>query len=107
MFRSLVYLTMGQSENQIRLEAEYALASLEDLDVRRMFSGWGFYYRDLLFAAAWDGRFCFRHRRDDYWVYEPVDRMLIQREEEFVATARSVISDLASEPAAMNRGPRR
>jgi TfoX N-terminal domain len=103
----MLYLTMGQLENQVRLDAEYALASLEDLDVRRMFSGWGFYYRDLLFAAAWDGQFRFRHRRDNHWVYEAVDPMLIQHEEELVATASSVISDLESEPAAVNRRVRR
>jgi TfoX N-terminal domain len=98
---------MGQLEDQIRLDAEYALAGLEDVDVRRMFSGWGFYYRDLLFAAAWEGRFRFRHRRDGHWVYEAVEPALLQDEEELIAAARRVIRELESEPAARRGRPRR
>ena len=46
---------MGRAEDEIRVDAEDALGAIEGLEVRRVFSGWGFYRRGLLFAAAWEG----------------------------------------------------
>ena len=43
---------VGQAEDEIRIDAEDALGAIDGLEVRRMFSGWGFYQRGLLFAAA-------------------------------------------------------
>jgi TfoX/Sxy family transcriptional regulator of competence genes len=76
--------------------------------VRRVFSGWGFYQRGLLFAAAWEGEFRFRTRRDRHWVYEAVDRELLGRPDELVSAARAILARLKAEPSAMKaskRGP--
>jgi len=48
---------VGQAEDEIRIDAEDALGAIEGLEVRRMFSGWDFCRRGLLFAAAWEGEF--------------------------------------------------
>jgi hypothetical protein len=94
---------VGQAEDEIRIDAEDALGALEALEVRRMFSGWGFYQRGLLFGAAWEGEFRFRTRQDGHWVYEAVDRALLDRPEELVSAARGVLASLAAEPAARPR----
>jgi hypothetical protein len=94
---------MGRAEDEIRIDAEDALGALDGLEVRRMFSGWGFYRQGLLFAAAWDGEFRFRTRQDGRWVYEAVDRGLLDRPDELVAAARAHLTRLAAEPAARTR----
>jgi hypothetical protein len=91
---------MGQAEDEIRADAEDALAAIDGLDVRRMFSGWGFYRHGLLFAAAWDGELRFRTRQDGHWIYEEIDRGLLGRPDELVIAAREVLETLAREPAA-------
>jgi hypothetical protein len=91
---------VGRAEDEIRIDAEDALGALDGLDVRRVFSGWGFYQRGLLFAAAWDGEFRFRSRQDGRWKYQPVDRDLLNRPEDLVTAARAVLAKLATEPAA-------
>src|ERR1700722_17889636 len=96
---------MGQAEDEIRIDAQDALGAVEGLMVRRMFDGWGFYRRGLLFAAAWDGEFRFRTRQDGRWVYEVVDPALLDQPEDLVRAARAVIATLAAEPAA--RPPRK
>jgi hypothetical protein len=48
---------VGRVEDEIRIAAEDALGAMEGLEVRRVFSGWGFYRLALLFAAAWEGGF--------------------------------------------------
>ncbi|HEY1917464.1 MAG TPA: TfoX/Sxy family protein [Streptosporangiaceae bacterium] len=98
---------MGQAEDTIRLDAEQALGGIDALDVRRMFSGWGFYSHGLLFAAAWDGEFRFRTRQDGRWVYEAVDPGLLDQPEDLMRAARTVIATLAAEPAAQPRPRRR
>ena len=85
---------MGEAENEIRIDAEDALGEIEGLEVRRMFSGWGFYQRGLLFAAAWDGEFRWRTRQDRHWVYEAVDRELLDRPDDLVSAAREIIARL-------------
>lgn len=98
---------MGPVEDEIRIDAEYALGAIEGLEVRRVFSGWGFYQRGLLFAAAWDGEFRFRTRQGGHWVYEAVDQELLGSPDELVSAARRVLARLAAEPAATrarNRG---
>lgn len=91
---------MGRTEDEIRTDAEHALGGMDGLDVRRMFSGWGFYCHGLLFGAAWKGAFRFRTRQGGHWVYEPVDAALLDRPEELITAARTVIAALAAEPAA-------
>ena len=95
---------MGRAEDEIRIDAEDALGALEGLEVRRVFSGWGFYQRRLLFAAAWEGEFRFRTRQGEHWVYEAVDRDLLRCPEELVRVARSNLARLEAEPAAARRG---
>jgi hypothetical protein len=97
---------MGQVEDEIRVDAEDALGALDGLEVRRMFSGWGFYRRGLLFAAAWDGEFRFRSRQDGHWVYEAAGRELLGQPDQLVAAARANLARLEAEPAA-RPGPRR
>ncbi len=97
---------MGQFEDEIRIDAEDALGAIEGLDVRRMFSGWGFYQRGLLFAAAWKGEFRFRTRQGGQWVYEVVDRELLGRPDELVHAARETLARLQAEPAAARLGKR-
>ncbi len=87
---------MGTTEDEIRDRAADALAEMADLDVRRMFSGWGFYCHGLLFAAAWDGEFRFRSRQDRRWVYDAVDPDLLEHPDLLVSAARDVIAKLES-----------
>jgi TfoX/Sxy family transcriptional regulator of competence genes len=68
---------VGPAEDEIRIDAQDALGAIEGLEVRRVFSGWGFYRRGLLFAAAWEGEFRFRTRQGHRWVYEAADRELL------------------------------
>jgi TfoX/Sxy family transcriptional regulator of competence genes len=91
---------VGRAEDEIRIDAQDALGAIEGLEVRRMFSGWGFYRRGLLFAAAWDGEFRFRTRQDRHWRYEAVDRGLLDRPDELVSMARGILARLEAEPAA-------
>jgi hypothetical protein len=97
---------VGLVEDEIRVDAEDALGALGGLEVRRVFSGWGFYRRGLLFAAAWDGEFRFRTRQDGRWVYEAVDRELLGRPDELVRAARGILARLEAEPAAARAGNR-
>ena len=97
---------MGRAEDEIRIDAEDALGAMEGLEVRRMFSGWGFYQRGLLFAAAWDGEFRFRTRQAGRWIYEAVDRELLDRPDELVSAARANLVRLKAEPAAVRTRPR-
>jgi TfoX/Sxy family transcriptional regulator of competence genes len=98
---------VGQVEDEIRIDAEDALGGIDGLEVRRMFSGWGFYQRGLLFAAAWEGEFRFRTRQDGHWIYEAVDRAMLDRPDELVLAARGVLAKLEAEPAARPRQRRR
>jgi len=98
---------VGQAEDEIRIDAEDALGAVDGLEVRRMFSGWGFYQRGLLFAAAWEGEFRFRTRQDGHWMYEAVDREMLNRPDELVLAARGVLTKLETEPAARPRNRRR
>jgi hypothetical protein len=90
----LQYVNVGQAEDEIRLDAQHALGGIDALDVRRMFSGWGFYSHGLLFAAAWEGEFRFRTRQDGHWVYEVVDPALLDQPDDLVRAAREVIATL-------------
>jgi TfoX/Sxy family transcriptional regulator of competence genes len=95
---------VGQVEDEIRIDAEDALAAIEGLEVRRVFSGWGFYRHGLLFAAAWQGELRFRTRQGRHWIYEIVDREMLGRPDELVSAARKILERLEREPAA--RKPR-
>ena len=97
---------MGRAEDEIRIDAEDALGAIEGLEVRRVFSGWGFYQRGLLFAAAWDGEFRFRTRQGRRWIYEAVDRELLGRPDELVSVARGILTRLETEPAAARTAKR-
>jgi TfoX/Sxy family transcriptional regulator of competence genes len=98
---------VGWAEDEIRIDAEDALGAIEGLEVRRVFSGWGFYQHGLLFAAAWEGEFRFRTRQGGHWVYEAVDREMLDRPDELVSAARRILARLKTEPAAARSGNRR
>jgi hypothetical protein len=85
---------VGKAEDEIRDRAADGLAEIGGLDVRRMFSGWGFYCHGLLFAAAWDGEFQFRSRREGRWIYQPVDPELLRDPDLLVGAARDVLAEL-------------
>jgi len=97
---------VGRAEDEIRIDAEDALGAIEGLEVRRVFGGWGFYRRGLLFAAAWEGEFRFRTRQGRHWIYEVVDRELLGRPDELVSLARGILARLEAEPAAVRTGKR-
>jgi TfoX/Sxy family transcriptional regulator of competence genes len=97
---------VGHAEDEIRIDAEDALGGIDGLEVRRVFSGWGFYQRGLLFAAAWEGEFRFRTRQGRHWVYEAVDRELLSSPDELVRAARGALARLRAEPAAAKAGKR-
>jgi len=98
---------VGRAEDEIRVDAQDALGALEGLEVRRVFSGWGFYQRGLLFAAAWEGEFRFRTRQGGHWVYEAVDHELLGRPDELVGAARTILARLEAELAAVRATRRR
>jgi TfoX/Sxy family transcriptional regulator of competence genes len=91
---------VARAEDEIRIDAEDALGAIEGLEVRRVFSGWGFYRRGLLFAVAWEDEFRFRTRQGGHWIYEAVDRELLDRPDELVSAARGILARLEAEPAA-------
>jgi hypothetical protein len=95
---------VGKIEDDLRIDAADALGALDGLEVRRMFSGWGFYRRGLLFAAAWDGEFRFRTRQGRRWIYQAVDREMLDRPDELVSAASGVLAALENEPAARRVG---
>ena len=97
---------VGRAEDEIRIDAEDALGAIDGLEVRRVFSGWGFYRRGLLFAAAWEGEFRFRTRQGRHWIYEVADRELLGRPDELVSVARETLARLEAEPAAARTGKR-
>jgi TfoX/Sxy family transcriptional regulator of competence genes len=106
---SVKFDLVGAVEDELREQAEDGLAELPGLDVRRMFSGWGFYSGGLLFAAAWDGEFRLRTRGDGRWIYTAVDHDLLSDPDQLVRVARANIARLELEPDARPRGrpPRR
>jgi TfoX/Sxy family transcriptional regulator of competence genes len=68
---------MGLVEREIRDRAAETLVEMPDLEVRHMFSGFGFYLKGLLVAAAWDGAFRLRYRERGRWVYKAVPKAAI------------------------------
>jgi TfoX/Sxy family transcriptional regulator of competence genes len=94
---------MGTTEDDIRELAADSLAEMEGIEVRRLFSGWGFYRHGLLFGAAWDREFRFGSRQDGHWVYEAVDADLLRNPDLLVKAARHVLATLELEPLARRR----
>ncbi len=94
---------MGIVEREIRDRATDSLAEMTKLDVRPMFSGFGFYDDGLLVAAAWDGAFQLRYREGDRWKYRPVDPAAIDDPVALVELVRERSVQLAREPAARRR----
>lgn len=94
---------MGAVERDIRDRAVESLAEMTNLDVRPMFSGFGFYLDGLLVAAAWDGAFRLRHRRERHWIYEPVDTETLEDPSLLVPMVQRQAAVLASVPEARRR----
>jgi hypothetical protein len=91
---------VGVIEAAIRDRAADSLAEIERLDVRRMFSGFGFYVDGLLVAAAWDGAFRLRHHEHGSWVYQAVDDSMIDQPAVLVELVRSRARALSQDAAA-------
>ena len=94
---------MGAVERAIKDRAADSLAEIPRLDVRAMFSGFGFYLDEMLVAAAWDGAFRLRQRRDGHWTYQAVDDALVDRPEDLVPLVLANAEELSREPAARRR----
>ncbi len=101
---------VGIAERQIRDRAEDSLAEMPSLDVRPVFSGFGFYLDGILVAAAWEGAFRLRYREDGRWIYRPVEPATLDNPMALVALVRERAHHLAREPSAGQRrrpGPAR
>ncbi len=89
---------VGDVEREIRDRVADSLAEISDLDVRRMFSGFGFYVAGILVAAAWDEAFRLRYREDGRWVYKPVDEALVDDPSRIVPLVRNRAASSAASP---------
>ena len=87
---------MSDVEREIRDRAIDALGEVAGLDVRPMFSGYGFYINGLLVAAAWDGAFQLRYREGGRWVYRPVDGQALTDSDQLVDLIRQRADDLSA-----------
>jgi hypothetical protein len=94
---------MGPVERELRDRVGDTLAEIAGLDIRPMFSGYGFYVDGLLVGAAWEGRFRLRHRTHGRWIYEPVDDALIDIPESLVPLFRERLAALSELPEARPR----
>jgi hypothetical protein len=94
---------VGHVERAIRDRAAEALIEIADLQVRAMFSGFGFYVDGLLVAAAWHGDFCLRYREDGHWRYKAVDDAIVDDPHVLVPLVRERTAQLAREPEARRR----
>lgn len=94
---------MGDVEREIRDRVVDSLAEISDLDVRRMFSGFGFYVDGILVAAAWGDAFRLRYREDGRWVYKTVDDALVDDPSRIVPLVRNRADELGREPDARRR----
>lgn len=89
----------ARKEDEIRDEMRDALSWLDGLDVRRVFSGWGFYRKGLLFAAAWDGKFRLRARREGHWAYDSVANGTLNDPDKLRDAILETLAALEREPA--------
>lgn len=60
-------IVLGAAE-EVRDRTADSLAEIPGLDIRRMFSGYGFYVDGLLVAAAWGDAFKLRYQENGHWV---------------------------------------
>lgn len=91
---------MGAAEREVRDRAADTLEEIEHLQIRPMFSGFGFYIDGILVAAAWEGRFQLRHHVESRWIYEPVPDLVIDDPAFLVPLVRERAADLAGDPMA-------
>ena len=98
---------MGAIERCLRDRVADTLAEIEHLDVRPMFSGFGFYVDGLLVAAAWDRAFRLRHRTGGHWIYQPVDEALLDDPDLLVPLVRDRFAALSELPEARPRRSKR
>jgi hypothetical protein len=94
---------MGEVERLVGDRAADALGEIERLDVRPMFSGFGFYIDGLLVAAAWEGAFRLRHREDGHWKYKAVDDAIVDEPSALVPLVLARAEALSREPLARRR----
>jgi hypothetical protein len=98
---------VGAVERAIRDRVADTLAEVEHLDIRPVFSGFGFYVDGLLVAAAWDEAFRLRHRVHGRWIYEPVDDALLEDPHLLVPMVLRRVAALSELPEARPRPARR
>lgn len=94
---------VGAVEREIRDRAAESLVEIADLDVRPMFSGFGFYVDGLLTAAAWDGAFRLRYREHGHWIYRAVDDAAVDEPSTLVVLVRDRVEELSREPKVRRR----
>lgn len=94
---------MGLVERGIRDRAAESLVEIPDLDVRAMFSGFGFYVDGLLVAAAWDGAFRLRYREDGHWRYKAVDDAAVDDPRVLVPLVLARAAGLIGDPDVQRR----
>lgn len=97
---------MGAAERCLRDRVADTLMEIEHLDVRPMFSGFGFYVDGLLVAATWDGAFRLRYRTRGHWIYEPVDEALLDNPDLLVPLVHGRRAALSELPGAGPHRPR-
>ncbi|HLH99255.1 MAG TPA: hypothetical protein VKV06_00610 [Acidimicrobiales bacterium] len=97
---------MGSVERAIADRAAESLAELAHLEVRPLFSGFGFHVDGVLVAAAWEGAFRLRHHEGSRWIYHEVDDALVDDPDRLVPLVRQRAAVLAQDPDARPR-PRR
>ena len=91
---------MGPIERQIRDDAAESLVEIAELDIRPMFSGYGFYIDGLLVAAAWDEAFRLRFRENGRWIYKPVEPAIVTNPEILMKLVQDRTANLSREPDA-------
>lgn len=91
---------MGVVERGIADRAQDSLAEISHLDVRPLFSGFGFRIDGVLVAAAWDGAFRLRYHEGNRWMYHPVDDSVIDDPDRLVALVRERAAVLSRDPDA-------
>jgi TfoX/Sxy family transcriptional regulator of competence genes len=100
---------VGAVERELRDRAADALVEVEHLEVRALFSGFGFYVDGTLTAAAWDGRFRLRYHEGGRWRYHAVADDLLDDPAVLVPLIRDRAAELSkdSEARPRRRGARR
>ena len=86
---------VGTAARGVRDRAAGTLEEIEHLEIRPMFSGFGFYIDGILIGAAWEGHFQLRYHVEPRSIYEPVPDLLIDDPALLVPLVRDRAANLA------------